>query len=125
MSTPTAPDFDLDAPLAFARELFATLGAGGDPRLLPPAPDAFAAAIRRLAELLPDETGLGGVVAEVDELAHSWAGSAYDSGITFGAAAEHLRASIAGAVGTADLYSNPRAQNPPAFGAVGRDDRGR
>ncbi len=96
MSEHTAPAAPyLDDPAAFARELFATLAAG-DPRLLTPAPDDFADAIRRLAELLPEETGFGGAVAAVDEAAHAWAGSAYDAGVAFGVAAEHLRTAIAG-----------------------------
>ena len=89
----------LDDPLAFARELYDRLAADGDPRLTTLTPgsyDAFTAAGRRLAELLPAETEYGGAVAAVDEAAHAWANDAHAAGMGFALAADRLRRALLG-----------------------------
>lgn len=88
----------LDDPVAFAHALYGDLAAGGDPRLVTPTPTsygAFVSAVRRLAELLPEETGYGGAVAAVDEAGHTWANTNHAAGVAFGVAAERLRRSLA------------------------------
>jgi len=94
----------LDDPIAFAEDLYGTMGVVDDPRVHTHAPReyaAFKAAYGALCVALGAESGSdAGLGCEhpavlMDERAAAWAGKAFFDGVRFGIAADQLRRSLA------------------------------
>ncbi len=90
----------LDDPIAFAEDLYGTMGVVDDPRVHTHAPReyaAFKAAYGALCVALGAESGSdAGLGCEhpavlMDERAAAWAGKAFFDGVRFGIAADQLR----------------------------------
>lgn len=103
-----------DDPVAFAEDLYGTMGAADDPRLLTHAPRRYAAfkaasrALRDALEARGEAVPYDRPAALVDDRAMAWATDAFIDGVRFEIAADQLRGSL--------LATHDDAPCPDRFG---------